>query len=152
MRYIEAPDKTLPFKESIFLAGGITGCPDWQKQVTEILLRETYLILFNPRRADFNSGDPSAEAIQIRWEHSRLRLSDLILFWFPAETVCPIALYELGAWASRMKTIFVGCHEEYPRRSDLFHQLQLERPDIVIHNSLHSLVDGVVHFINSRNG
>ena len=54
MRYIEAPTVyTGPERErSVFLAGGITGCPDWQSwMVTR--LRPASLALLNPRRADF---------------------------------------------------------------------------------------------------
>jgi len=30
MKYVQAPNKYSGKEKSIFLAGGITGCPDWQ--------------------------------------------------------------------------------------------------------------------------
>ncbi|WP_443041424.1 nucleoside 2-deoxyribosyltransferase domain-containing protein [Streptomyces sp. B21-083] len=38
---------------------------------------------------------------QTAWEYEHLRIADVILFWFRAEAVQPIALYELGAHAAR---------------------------------------------------
>ena len=54
MEYIEAPNKVKhrPTKSSIFLAGGITGCPDWQKHVVTTL-RDLPVRIYNPRRSDF---------------------------------------------------------------------------------------------------
>lgn len=144
------PAEQIPFRKSIFLAGGITGCPDCQAEATAMFLKETDLVIFNPRRKDFDIDDVYAVPIQINWEHTRLWWSDLILFWFPEETTYPIALYELGAWASRTRTIFVGCHKEYPRRMDMWHQLQLERPEISLHTSLTSLIRNVINFIGDH--
>src|SRR5262245_39813726 len=78
---------------SLFLAGGITGCPDWQAE-TISLFADLPLVLLNPRRRDFPINDPSAGPSQIEWEHRHLRRADAVLFWFPRETLCPIALYE----------------------------------------------------------
>jgi len=132
MKYVEAP--THLFK-SIFLAGGITGCPNWQAEMVE-LLRETNLVLLNPRRDNF---PPDAAREQITWEHSHLHKADAILFWFPCETVCPIVLYELGAWSMTDKPIFVGVHPDYQRRQDVEIQTELARPGLRIVYDLQSL-------------
>src|SRR5262245_44428843 len=107
---------------AVFLAGGISGCPDWQREVVA-LLDDLPLVLLNPRRADFPLNDPAAAPAQIAWEYRHLRKADAILFWFPCETVCPIALYELGAWSvyedqRGRRPLFVGVHPDYPRRPD----------------------------------
>ncbi|MGV9758609.1 hypothetical protein ACWDUC_22645 [Streptomyces tricolor] len=34
---------------------------------------------------------------QVTWEYHRLRAAEVILFWFCADAVQPIGLYELGA-------------------------------------------------------
>lgn len=117
--------------KTVFLAGGITGCPPWQKEMVE-LLRNTDLILMNPRREHFPIGDPDAAMEQIEWEHNHLRMADAILFWFPCETLCPIVLYELGAWSMTRKPIFVGVHPDYARRQDVEIQTGLARPGIEI--------------------
>jgi len=135
MRYIESPETSIIDGRSLFLAGGITGCPDWQRTMVE-LLYDTDWILLNPRRADFPIGDPSAAKAQITWEYAHLRHASAIMFWFPKETLCPIVLYELGAWSMTMKPIFVGVHPEYERRQDVEIQTKLARPDVKIAYSL----------------
>lgn len=119
----------------IFMAGGITNCPDWQTELAGRIDRGVGT-LFNPRRAHFPIDDPSAADEQIRWEHDALRLADGILFWFPAETLCPIVLYELGAWSMTTKPLVVGCHPDYRRREDVFIQTELARPDVPLRDSL----------------
>ena len=82
MQYVESPTYTSanmgPFKNAVFLAGGITDCPDWQAEMVE-MLSDTDLTLFNPRRADFPIGDPLAAQKQIKWEHDHLRMAGSIL-------------------------------------------------------------------------
>lgn len=53
-----------------FLAGGITGCPDWQKDIInsfEDSIKDNIknLVLFNPRRENFPIHDPNAANEQI---------------------------------------------------------------------------------------
>jgi hypothetical protein len=102
------------------------------------------LVIFNPRRQHFPIDDPSAAEEQIRWEHHHLRLASDILFWFPCETLCPIALYELGAWSMTDKPIYVGVHPEYRRRQDIDIQTELTRPQVEIVYSLQDLAGQVV--------
>jgi len=144
MIYIEAPEKLdKAGKKTVFLAGGITGCPDWQQEM-RALLETTDLTLLNPRRAHFPIGDPSAATGQITWEHDGLRMADAILFWFPRETLCPIVLYELGAWTMMGKPIFVGVHPDYSRRQDVEIQTRLARPGVRVCYSLEDLAAGVL--------
>lgn len=117
MHYIEAPQSYHGNEPSIFLAGGITDCPDWQKDVVD-LLQDVPLVILNPRRAHFFSDDATARE-QITWEHTFLRKATAISFWFPEETLCPITLYELGAWSMTSKKLFLGAHPHYQRRQDL---------------------------------
>jgi hypothetical protein len=143
MKYIEAPDTYDGSGKSIFLAGGITGCPDWQADVVK-LLEDSLLTLFNPRRANFSIHDPSASEFQSKWEHDHLRKVSSILFWFPSETLCPIVLYELGAWSMTDKPIFVGVHPEYQRRRDVELQTKLVRPAVKVVYSIQNLVQQVL--------
>jgi hypothetical protein len=138
MKYIEAPNIYEENEDSIFLAGGITGCPDWQKEVIDNL-GNSNLVLFSPRRKNFPIHDPSASDAQIKWEHDYLRKASSILFWFPCETLCPIVLYELGAWSMTNKQLFVGVHPNYERRRDVEIQTKYVRPDINVVYSLDDL-------------
>lgn len=141
-KVITAPSEERPDCPALFLAGGITGCPDWQAAAITLLEGSGWTLL-NPRRTDFPIGDPDAAYRQIRWEHQRLREADAVLFWFPCETLCPIVLYELGAWSMTNKPIFVGCHPRYPRRQDVEIQTGLARPDVTIVYSLDALCQSV---------
>ncbi len=132
MQYIEAVDLVEPKYPSIFLAGGITGCPDWQRIIKRQLISLENITIINPRRIDFPMGDPAAGVRQIEWEHDALSKADSIVFWFPKETLCPITLFELGSWAKSPKPLIVGVHEEYMRRLDVEVQMRLARPGLPV--------------------
>ena len=144
MKYVEAPAEhtATEGESSLFLAGGITGGPDWQKEMVE-KLKDTDLTLYNPRRENFPIHDPSAAEKQITWEHEFLRKAEAISFWFFKETICPIVLYELGAWSMTDKPIFVGMDPEYQRRQDVEIQTKLVRPNVQIVYSLDELIQQV---------
>lgn len=140
MNYVEAPDMWIEADDDIklFLAGGITGCPDWQKAMVSHL-RNAEVTLLNPRRADFPIHDPQAAQAQIEWEFHALRAAEAILFWFPRETLCPIVLYELGAWSMTDRKIFVGMDKDYQRKQDVIIQTGLVRPEVFIVTALADL-------------
>lgn len=143
--YIEAPDNLWPEYgglESVFLAGGITGCPDWQSEVADLI--GDRLIVVNPRRANFPIDDPSAAPEQIEWEFRHLHTVDRILFWFPAATLCPIALYELGAQSMTETPIAVGIEPGYQREQDVRIQIELARPSTPIVSTLPDLVEAIL--------
>lgn len=140
--YVECPAEYEGGGPSVFLAGGITGCIDWQARMRE-LLDETELVLINPRRGSYDFGDPAAAEFQIDWEHRHLRRATSILFWFAAETVQPISLYELGAWSMTQKPLFLGVDPAYSRRNDVIIQTRLVRPEITVVDSLDQLAQQV---------
>lgn len=142
MRWIEAPTIYSGTAPSLFLAGGISGCPDWQAEMAD-LLAGSGLVLLNPRRTEFPMHDPAAAAAQIQWEYDHLRRATAVSFWFPCETLCPITLYELGAWAMTDKPLFIGVHPAYARRQDIHIQIALARPDAPIVHSLADLVQQI---------
>lgn len=135
-KVITAIDNFRTEDTTLFLVGGITDCPDWQSEAIASL---SNLTLLNPRRKNFPIHDPNAAKEQIEWEYKALRYADAILFWFPHETLCPIVLYELGAWSMSNKPLFVGTHPLYQRKQDVIVQTRLVRPDIEIVFSLSDL-------------
>ncbi len=146
MKYIECPDTLNKSKEShpvLFLAGGITGCPLWQDKII-IHLEKEPLVILNPRRKNFDANNPLMEKEQIEWEYNHLNLSDIISFWFPCETLCPISLFELGDRMALGKAkILIGCHPEYKRIRDIKIQTKLRNPNIEVVESLEELVDQI---------
>tara|TARA_B100000614_G_scaffold258752_1_gene281779 strand:+ start:50321 stop:50878 length:558 start_codon:yes stop_codon:yes gene_type:complete len=165
-RYIESP-KVLPIRdfynsgrEAVFLAGGISGTQNWQKEAAKKLLDETSLYVVNPRREGVDLAKSGHEAAaQIQWEFEHLRACRLVLFWFPKETVCPIALFELGTFLGRGRDyafsenssqtdgefpwVFVGCDPDYSRRFDLEQQIGLYDPRVKLRLKLDDVVEDV---------
>jgi len=122
-------------RPSLFMAGGISNCPDWQELMIE---RCSHLdaIFINPRRYDFDVMDPKQSDIQIEWEHCNLEIADIVSFWFPEETLCPITLFELGKIAMSDKPMVVGVHPGYKRKFDVIKQLSIIRPEIEVIDNL----------------
>lgn len=148
--YIEAPDRirTPTVGKSIFLAGGITGCWNWQDDAKVKLIKSrVFNFVINPRREDFDVSDKSQTPIQILWEYDHLNASSHVMFWFTADTIQPITLFELGKMIGTDKTVYVGCDPKYSRLLDVAEQLKLSRPDIKIWDSL----DNMLGFIVSDN-
>lgn len=165
-RYIESP-KVLPIRdfqqsvhEAVFLAGGISGTQNWQKETSQKLLDETALYVVNPRREGVDLAKTGHEATaQIQWEYEHLRACNFVMFWFPKETVCPIALFELGTFLGRGREIqfsekteqtngqfpwvFVGCDSEYSRRFDLEQQISLYDPRVKLRLKLDDVIEDV---------
>jgi len=162
MKYIEAPDEyefvlrknknTLnDIQKSIFLAGGITNCPDWQQELVN-RLKEMDLIIFNPRRKNFPIHDPNAAYQQIKWEYKYLGLCKMISFWFSRGSLNPIVLFEYGRWSYMVKRfwqferkIFVGIDPEYKRKQDVEIQTKLLDPIKEHLKIVYSLEDLATH-------
>ena len=119
---LQAPERRRLSGTSVFLAGGIPGCCDWQSDLIADLwgLDAT---LINPRRADW-SASPGELRRQVHWESDHLRDASLIAFWFPSETLCPITLFELGKAIGTNALFVLGAHQHYGRLPDLHHQLE----------------------------
>lgn len=154
MRYIECPQPYYPTFDddlSVFLAGGITGCPRWHDTATA-LLADYPVIVLNPNRTHFPIDDPNAADEQIRWEFDGLVKASGILFWFPdsGPVPQPIALYELGRYAALDRRIAVGADPDYCRRTDVLVQLDLARPDITVRATLEETVQDMCRSLNLK--
>jgi hypothetical protein len=135
-----------PFQKAIFLAGGISNCPDWQTPVAERIAAETDAVVYNPRRLDFDmSAYEEISRQQIIWEWHALRTAAFNLFWFPEETLCPITLLEYGSAMERLRpgALMCGTHPNYQRRFDIIEQAKLKQHD-PIYDSLETLVDQTI--------
>ena len=150
-QYIEAPNECniKPiYGRSIFLAGGITACVDWQKVAKDALMEtDKYEFILNPRRDDFDVTDTSVSAEQIEWEAKYIFHCNDILFWFSNETVQPITLFELGmnvTHNTRSGKVFVGCDPDYSRRFDVVTQLKLHAPYIRVWDNLDDMMEHIV--------
>ena len=150
MTYIEAPTEYDGTGPSVFLAGGISNTHDWQTDLVA-LLAEAPIVILNPRRRNYPWHDPAAAEEQIRWEFRHLRRASAVAFWFPPETLCPIALFELGGRiAEPRQALFVGTHPDYQRRHDIEIQLKLARPEVTVVSDIAALAWQVRAWVGSN--
>jgi hypothetical protein len=154
---IEAPNEVYSVKNhnnfKLFLAGGITNCPDWQTYVINELKDVPDLTIYNPRRKNFPINDPKASEEQIMWEFNHLRDADIIIFWFSRGSLNPIVLYELGMWANSRDTIFIlGIDPEYERKQDVIIQTQLARPGLPVFDSLDLVLEQLDYIVKALKG
>ena len=117
----------------IFLAGGITGCYNWQLKIINELESCPFsgeIVLFNPRRTDFDISNPNAAYEQIHWEFRYLNRMDAFTIYFAASETSdqPICMYELGRYLSEMQhrfpldwkdRIVIGIEDGYSREKDV---------------------------------
>jgi len=117
---------------------------------------------------EIQTGRPSQIMALCRWEFEHLRKAKAIMFWFPSETLCPITLYELGAWtilSSQTPTkLFVGtshsllllstlaangragCHEKYARKEDVIIQTKLANPSVAVREDLQTVINDIIEW------
>jgi len=148
---IEAPNEVYSLENTenirMFLAGGISNCPDWQSEVIEHLKDVDGLTVYNPRRQDFPMDDPNAAEEQITWEYEHLADADVIAFWFSRGSLNPIVLYELGMWGnSNDVEIVIGVDPEYERIQDVEIQTRLARPEVDIIHGFDEFCDALKNY------
>ena len=120
MEVLKPPHRKL----SIFLGGSIEMgmAKDWQKMI-ESELSEEDIIIYNPRRDDWNSDwDQSIFnkefKQQVVWELDHLEKSDIVVMYFAENTKSPISLLEFGLYASSGKLI-VYCPDGFWRKGNV---------------------------------
>jgi hypothetical protein len=153
MKVIEAVNREWPIWEDsypwVFMAGGITNCPDWQQDMIEKLNDVNKGILYNPRRKNFPIEDPNASKEQIEWEFDAIEACDIFTMWFSkGESDQPICMYELGRnlaryMMSEFADIVIGVEEGYRRQNDVLIQVGLVDEDIVIHRTFDDYIEAV---------
>lgn len=125
---IYAPDPIPIHKHpSVFLAGGIQQCDDWQNIICDELMN-CRGVIYNPRRSQFKALSEEMLWEQISWEFHAIEQADFFAMWFcDSPSPQPICMYELGR-ALALKdhdTIMIGAAEGYSRRKDLEIQTSL---------------------------
>jgi len=132
---IQAPSGATSKGIKIFLAGGISNCPNWQVDIINHLIKDhrfdkykkQKITLYNPRCKEIPEEDP-----QTTWEYEKLKESDIIIFWFSTGSLNPITLFEYGSYIKSDKTLVIGCHPTYIRRNAVIIQTRLARPDLKV--------------------
>ena len=154
---IEAPNEIYSIENfnniSLFLAGSITDCPDWQSEVIHEIKDIENLSVYNPRRKNFPINDPNAAEKQITWEYLHLSTADIISFWFDKNSLGPICLYELGFHANSKDdiNIIIGIDPEYKRRQDVEIQTKLIKPKTKFVYSIDDLITEIKDLMYIKN-
>ena len=144
---IISPSIEDPKYTSVFLAGGITNCKNWQKEVIKELNDIEKLTIYNPRRTNFDLSNKNINHEQIEWEFERLEKMDIFSMYFcGGASIQPICMYELGRNIIRMqnrfpsdweKRIVISCEVDYIRKEDVIIQtlLATQNKVFVEHNA-----------------
>jgi hypothetical protein len=127
--FITSPDKTFNNDMlNVFLAGSIENgaAVSWHKDFHDKVLSrlakkwnipDNGICFFNPRRLEWNQSASEEELkIQIEWELTRIKQSQIVFFYFAKGTISPISLLELGlVLGSKPSNVVVVCDNEYFR-------------------------------------
>ncbi len=113
------------FQNRLFLAGSIEQgtATNWQKLV-EKELEHSNLVIFNPRRDDWDSSwkmdvnNPQFYG-QVIWELTAMENSQVIAMYFAAGTNSPISLLELGLHARSGNKLVVFCPQDFYRKGNV---------------------------------
>lgn len=138
-------------KITVFLAGGISDCWNWQEAVINKLkeMEENgydmrSLVLFNPRRPSFDVDNPEDTKEQINWEYCWLGCCDIFSMYFcNSESVQPICMYELGRnllkksndWedddSCYCSSVLISIEKGYKRTDDVLIQTELATSGLI---------------------
>ncbi len=134
MIVITAPDLYVPKYDdvTVFLAGGITGCRDWQKEVIDHLHAfvgrdDTQVVVYNPRQENFDIKNSNATINQITWEYHYLNKADIFSMYFVGgDQIQPICMYELGRYIKPCgEGQVISTEKDYTRKMDVDIQVAL---------------------------
>lgn len=146
----------------IFLAGPITGAPDWQTKVIELIHDiDPNIIIASPRLKYFDGS--FAYERQVDWETHYLRLAGgngAILFWLAAQTVetpgrayAQTTRFELAEWKVRHERdgakLAIGIEEGFGSARYIRRRFSQDAPDVKIVDSLEELCRSAVRLARS---
>ena len=129
---------------SIFLAGSIEmgKADNWQVKVEQHFKDRNGIVLFNPRRDDWDSSweqsiNNAQFYTQVRWELDHLEKADDIIMHFEPNTMSPISLLEFGLYADSGK-LLVSCPDGFWRKGNV--EIVCEQYGIMCYNSIEELL------------
>ena len=130
----------------VFLAGSIEmdTAENWQSKISDAL-RETDVVLFNPRRSNWDSSwkqsirNPFFRE-QVNWEMDGLEKSDIIVVYFDPNTRSPITLLEVGLHAASGKMLLC-CPDGFWRKGNI--EIVCERYNIPMFHNFSELLDAL---------
>lgn len=131
-------------RPGIFLAGGIEDCPKWQADAAERIASCIPAVVVNPRQENSQTHSHIDSIIQMAWESKHLKKCQHIIFWFPQNNICPITLFELGAYLNQNVNLFIGTDLQYPRRLEVEVQMALSKPELILWSDLNQMIQQLI--------
>ena len=140
----------LPHHIDLFMAGGISGCWNWQDALYRAVsyhldsllptgweLDHKPFTIASPRRAHGLEKDGKAASEQIAWEYEAMSRTAFTSFYFTRDTVQPITLLELGKHlAQPWGSCIVACELGYERAFDVYAQTNLSLQDATLNHGV----------------
>lgn len=138
--------KNIISETCIFLAGTIDqgNSSDWQKEVEDYLSNVDNIIIFNPRRDEWDSSweqkidNPNFKE-QVLWELKYMEKSDIIIFNFLPDSKSPVTMLELGLHVN--DNIMVCCPDEFYRSGNI--HIICEMYNIPLFKNLNDLLKNI---------
>jgi Nucleoside 2-deoxyribosyltransferase like len=131
----------------VFLAGSIEEgrAEQWQQRVVEVLADLDNLVIFNPRRDDWDGSEAGWGANahyheQVNWELDMLTAADLVIMYLAPGTRSAISLLELGLYANSGK-LRVCCGAGFWRRGNV--EVVCQRYGVPLFSDLDELLASV---------
>ena len=128
MKLIKPPTQYIQSsrESSIFLVGSIEmgTAEKWQDKLINELSEFDNLVIYNPRRDDWDSSwvqsiHNKQFTEQVEWEQNYLESSNIVVFYFDPNTKPPITLMELGLIAGLDKLALVYCPDGFYRKGNV---------------------------------
>lgn len=115
---------------------------NWQVKVEQHFKDRNGIVLFNPRRDDWDSSweqsiNNAQFYTQVRWELDHLEKADDIIMHFEPNTMSPISLLEFGLYADSGK-LLVSCPNGFWRKGNV--EIVCEQYGIMCYNSIEELL------------
>jgi len=116
-----------------------------QKKV-ESLLKNENIVIFNPRRDDWDSSweqkiENEKFNEQVSWELNAMDQSSIIIMYLSPETKSPISLLELGLHAKSGK-LMICCPEGFWRKGNV--DIVCDKYNIPMFNTIEELVHSAI--------
>ena len=140
MKLIKAPQEYLVADCEIpcFMAGGLQLC-DWHDEFLSFFQEPDYpasnLVIYNPRRDNFDLSDSNMICEQIKWEFKYLnvylnRPYIFSMYFDDSKSSQPICFYELGRYLALLEkcewdSVVISCHPNFSRKLDVMMQTKL---------------------------
>ena len=147
----------------VFLAGPITGAPNWHEKAIEIFQDlAPDLFIASPKLPDFVGEGAVSYNDQVAWESHYLNEAGkkgVIMFWLAEEEKhscyyqhARTSRFELGEWMAKHQSenanLVVGIASDFPGRQYIKLRLTNDCPKIPLVNSLYDACESVTNKLN----